>query len=145
MRNFKKRYVPDLQLLSSLTEKNYARLRKLLPNIEEGVTASFELMSESSLKLNITITVEQVHKYTSMLVIKQVNSTHNLVNNPLMHVRMYHDANMAEVISFQGRAVTLGRFDYPNSSMHQPDEKTRLNNFLAEWLEHCSRFGCVKT
>lgn len=144
MRKDRNHYVPDLQLLSSLTEANYARLNRLLPELEVGQSFRFRLSSGDHPELKVAITVEEVHKYTSMLVIEQCNAAHNWVNPPVMQVRMYHDAQMAEVTGYQKQRVVDGRFEYPNAKMHQPDEKTRLNGFLADWLEHCVRFGCVE-
>ncbi|HCK27104.1 MAG TPA: DUF1249 domain-containing protein, partial [Alcanivorax sp.] len=33
------------------------------------------------------------------------------------------------------------RYPYPNSHMHQRDEKAQWNRFLGEWLAHVHDFG----
>ena len=58
-------------------------------------------------------------------------------------VRLYHDAKMAEVVSFQGCAAFLPEYFYPNKNMLQPDEKKQRNIFLGEWLSYCLAFGRV--
>ncbi len=58
-----------------------------------------------------------------------------------MDVRAYHDAHMLEVGAFQSHRRIAARYDYPNDRMHQQDEKSQQNRFLAEWLEHCLQNG----
>ena len=52
-------------------------------------------------------------------------------------MRAYHDAGMLEVGSFQSHRRIEPRYSYPNRHMHQQDEKSQQNSFLADWLEHC--------
>lgn len=134
-------YVPDLQLLSSLTEANYARLQKLIPEQEAGRRHVYQMSLGDEEDVRISVTIEEVHRYTSMLLVEQKGANHQLVPPPVMKVRMYHDAQMAEVIGFQSQRVSEGRYPYPNRHMRHPDEKTQLNRFLADWLEHCVRHG----
>ena len=54
-----------------------------------------------------------------------------------VEVRAYHDAGMLEVGSFQSHRRIQPRYNYPNEQMHQQDEKSQQNRFLADWLEHC--------
>ena len=60
---------------------------------------------------------------------------------PRLEVRAYHDARMAEVIGAENARRFRGIYPYPNTAMHQPDEKTQLNLFLGEWLSHCIACG----
>jgi uncharacterized protein len=52
-------------------------------------------------------------------------------------VRIYHDAQVAEVIAYQGHQHFRPLYPYPNRYMYQPHEKRRINQFLGEWLSHC--------
>jgi uncharacterized protein YqiB (DUF1249 family) len=54
---------------------------------------------------------------------------------------VYHDARMAEVVTFAHLRRVFPHYDYPNPAMHQPDEKAQWNRFLGEWLSHCLRHG----
>ena len=56
-------------------------------------------------------------------------------------LRIYHDARMAEVVSFNRHRNLRVSYDYPNQRMYQRDEKTQLNLFLGEWLSHCLEYG----
>jgi uncharacterized protein YqiB (DUF1249 family) len=60
-------------------------------------------------------------------------------------VRVYHDANTAEVISFQedwNNRVMPAPEDAP---LFYPDEKEQVNMFLAEWLTLCIETGLDHT
>lgn len=60
-----------------------------------------------------------------------------------IYIRIYFDANLAEVISADKRSVLKGRYDYPNESLLQPDEKEQANQFLSDWLRACVLMGKV--
>ncbi|UTW48421.1 DUF1249 domain-containing protein [Bacterioplanoides sp. SCSIO 12839] len=141
----KKRYVPDLQELSSLAEKNYLRFFKLFPQMEAGSERTFIIRGSGEHEARIIIRVEEVHPYTTMLEIIQQGLSPEWIQPPRMQVRLYHDANMAEVLSYQNQKRFEGRYQYPNPTMRLPDEKLQLNRFLADWLDHCLHYGHVDT
>lgn len=141
----KKRYVPDLQELSSLAEKNYLRFLKLLSGLEEGGERSFVITANPQHQARITIRVEEEHRYTTMLRLIQEGLSPEWIQPPQMQVRLYHDANMAEVLSYQNEKRFEGRYQYPNPAMRMPDEKLQLNRFLADWLDHCLQYGHIDT
>jgi len=141
----KKRYVPDLQELSSLAEKNYLRFFKLFPEMEAGSERTFVITGATNQQASICIRVEEVHRYTTMLEILQQGLSPQWIQPPRMQVRLYHDANMAEVLSYQNQKRFEGHYQYPNPAMRMPDEKLQLNRFLADWLDHCLQYGHVDT
>jgi len=61
-----------------------------------------------------------------------------------LEVRLYHDASLAEVITFDNERRFLPRNEYPNHKMFQQDEKSQLNLFLGEILDDCLRQGRVE-
>ena len=136
-----KRYVPDLTVLSALGQANYARLQKLVKDDEVGTNLTYRVSSGSHSGQRLSVKIEEIHRYTTMVRVAQGDQVGRWLAPPVMQVRMYHDARMAEVVGFQNETVREGRYDYPNDKMHQPDEKTQLNRFLADWLEHCLKFG----
>ena len=76
-------------------------------------------------------------------------SLNNSLNNKqdavyTLDVRLYHDANLAEVITFANQRRFLPRNEYPNHKMHQQDEKSQLNLFLGEILDNCLQQGRVE-
>lgn len=136
-----KKHVPSLSHLNALAEGNYIRLQKLLPNGEAGTQLTFSLSNGSHKSISISVRIDEIHRYTTMLTIEQTEMLNAHFKGPVMQVRMYHDAGMAEVFRYQNKRVAEGSYHYPNTSMHQPDEKTRLNHFLAECLDHCLAHG----
>lgn len=60
-----------------------------------------------------------------------------LKNHFSADVRLYHDADVAEVVKCQHHRQFNSRYEYPNKNMHQVDEKARINQFLGELIAHC--------
>ncbi len=137
----RKGYVPSLSQLSAMAESNYVRLSKLLPDQKAGTQLTFSLRSSSHPDFTISITIEEVHRYTTMLRMEHIGTSIPGVPAMRLHIRLYHDAGMAEVIRYQNRKVSQGAYQYPNASMHHPDEKAQWNQFLTECLEHCLAKG----
>ena len=51
---------------------------------------------------------------------------------------------MAEVSAFQGNHRLRSEYGYPNKQMFQRDEKSQLNQLLADWLTMSLRYGLHK-
>ena len=95
-----KRYVPDLRQLGALGDGNYQRLRKLRQLEADGQpVAEFELHREHQYLGRVRIEILQTARFTETLLLEQVHNAGRWLNNPQMTVRVYHDANMAEVVS----------------------------------------------
>lgn len=58
-----------------------------------------------------------------------------------MSVRIYHDAQMAEIVDFMNVRHFKSSYSYPNTQMLLPDEKQQVNYFSGEWLNRCLEFG----
>lgn len=105
--------------------------------IAEGATTDARVMVE--------ITVLESFRYTTTLEITQRPMAGRWLSNPVMQVRVYHDASTAEVTSYQNERDFRHAYVQPNPRMYQRDEKTQVNRFLGEWLTHCIEAGrCVK-
>ena len=144
MKRVSPRYKPSLSTLMNLCETNYMLMLKILSDRElVGETRSFFISDF----LSYTLTVNEVTKYTSVIAISQnanvMGENLSELFKPSMVIRLYHDARMAEVISSQDIRQIKPRYDYPNSDMHQPDEKQQINLFLKEWLQLCLQLGQV--
>lgn len=142
----KDKYIPNLTKQMAVCEANYARLLKLLPDIDDCQQRDFTIDSaESSLKISLKVT--ERFKFTTSLLIsqhvggEQASEQIQQLISPQLQVRMYHDARMAEVISLLNRAQLKGKYSYPNKEMYQVDEKQQLNDHLAQWLGHCLNHG----
>lgn len=129
-----KRYFPDLRTLHSVCDVNYVRLLKLLPDCD---TLDLQYEFGASRSLQYQIVIEEVARYTTTVVMSQINPEMPEYLKPSMRIRLYHDARMAEVISSQNIARFEPSYDYPNKNMHQKNEKEMVNHFLSEWLSFC--------
>ncbi len=113
----------------------------------EGISCEFSIadLEGSNEKVVVEIKIVEAFKYTTTLEITQRPELQKWMTNPSMLVRAYHDANTAEVVSYQGHKNLLPRYNRPNSKMYYPDEKMQVNQFLGEWLTHCINVGrCTK-
>ncbi|MCC2617934.1 DUF1249 domain-containing protein [Aestuariibacter halophilus] len=128
------KYVPHLPTLLAVCEVNYARLLRLLPDCDsEDLCYRFSVND----RLYYQIRILDSSRYTSTLECRQITQGNPGYLNPVMQVRMYHDAQMAEVLKSQHIGALKASYAYPNQRMHQRNEKEMVNRFLAEWLVFC--------
>ena len=119
----------------ALCETNYRKLVSMLPDI-----AFFEHVSLSSSDHSVSVSVDVVERtpYTTLI---KLSSSYVVCSDyspkTIMQVRIYHDANVAEVINVQGHRRIRSHYDYPNESMYLPDEKKQSNKLLSEILDFC--------
>jgi uncharacterized protein len=131
-------YSINLSALHATCESNYFRLLQLFPDYETSNFREFVLSGGERVRIDV---VERC-RYTTCLKVFQQGGLNGWLSSPRFEVRVYHDARMAEVVSFQSRQRTAARYEYPNPEMHARDEKAQQNLFLAEWLSHCQEQGC---
>ena len=142
-----KRYVVDLSATMAVCDANYIRLLKLMPHFSLDAQRSFTLPTvgdgaPENIAQTVELAVIEAFRYTSTIRIRMgavANST--FYHPPCILVRVYHDANTAEVVSFQqewNNRVTPLPEDAPQ---FYPDEKEQVNMFLAEWLTLCIETG----
>lgn len=132
----KNAYVTDLKTLQGECTANFIRLTRLLGDLEVGETREVELVNRGRPLGALCIELQERAPYTSVVRVSQRGILDSLIDTPRMRVHLYHDVRMAEVTDFQRQRHFDGRYRYPNSRMHQPDEKLQLNRFLGEWLDH---------
>lgn len=131
-----------LQKLENLhvdCEINFARLMKLMPDMEEGAKRRFLAGNYDDSWLEIEIT--GADRYTRFIQITGSMAEMPWGGEQYMAVRLYLDARMAEVVSSGAQRVRLLRYAYPNDQMYSRDEKNQINRFLGKWLEHFIKFG----
>ena len=136
----KPRYRVDLIGLQAACESNYWRLLKLMPQLHEQDEVRIDIDAGDGQKQALLIRVLERCPYTSTLQLAH-ERRHAWVTPPIMEVRLYHDAGLAEVVAAYNRRRFRGVYPYPNEQMLQPDEKYQLNQFLGEWLGYCQRHG----
>jgi uncharacterized protein YqiB (DUF1249 family) len=129
-----RKYVPKLAKMHQVCDVNYARLLKLLPDCD---TENLQYQFQVNASLSYTIKIIECSRYTSTLEMSQKSQMGYEFLRPVVQVRLYHDAKMAEVISAQNIGSLEPSYRYPNTKMYQKNEKEMVNLFLAEWLQFC--------
>ncbi|MEZ9367987.1 DUF1249 domain-containing protein [Shewanella sp. 10N.286.51.B2] len=130
----KNKYQPNVSAFLALCGRNYALILKWLP--EDGeINEPWTVKGQFGL---LDITIIENTKYTQLIEIKRHFPTDNFLTTPKACVRVYHDAQLAEVLTSQQIYRLKAVYDYPNVHMHQTDEKYQVNAFLEELL----KIGC---
>ncbi len=145
---YKERYKVDLPLQMAECETNYVRLIKLLTHNQQDKTGDphdeFRFMvtrGEQHWLHLLCITERSPYTTTLELSRTALGVSSNWLAMPKLTLRMYHDAKLAEVLAWEGHKRLRPRYEYPNQSMYQSDEKYQLNRFLGEWLTVCLEHG----
>lgn len=129
----------DLPALMELYELNYIQLRQLAPDLNAIQDCT---VSRAQGALNLHLTVSERCKYTTTLHLTyQFSDKDGDFPAPDLVVRMYHDAQLAEVIS---RGCPRGRRDdgYDRfRHQYSIEAKWHVNRFLHKWLGYCLRQG----
>jgi len=140
---YRDRSFSDLSIVGELANSSPEATDSEPEKILEGLTTEFCIadLDDSKASMTVEIRIVEAFRYTSTLEIVQRPELKKFMTNPSMLVRVYHDANTAEVVSYQGHRNLLPRYTCPNPKMYQPDEKMQVNRFLGEWLSHCLEVG----
>jgi len=165
--NFVAKRKYKVSLIEDIAERdaNYIRLLRLLPRLRRwrdfsrrpgpdfDAAASAELLAHTATFLlpgpdggdiSLRIRVTEAFRYTTSLEIVQQPGDPDRIANPAMQVRVYHDVNSAEVISYQGHRGFKARYKQPDRRMYQVNEKALINRFLGEWLTLCLQCGRIE-
>ena len=122
----------DFAGLMELYECNYIRLRNLVPDLD-AVPEQMVSRVAGALDLHVAIT-ERCRFTTTLNLTYYFNDREGRFPAPDMRVRMYHDAQVGEVLSC-GRRRGIRTAVY-NRMYHRYSllEKWRMNRFLQKWL-----------
>ena len=137
------RYVPDLKGFMGDCEANYVRFLHLLPALDSADVWSFGVRSPGDTVARVHLRVLERSRYTTTLTMEQDSPFPDWIPQPVLTVRLYHDARMAEVLSCQDLPRIRQSYPYPNRRMYHRDEKAQVNALLGEWLLHCLAEGCA--
>ncbi|MDH5179749.1 MAG: DUF1249 domain-containing protein [Gammaproteobacteria bacterium] len=114
-------------------ERNYRLLMGLFPTLWSGEQSTGSL-SYSSQSGEMQIRVVERCRYTLSAVMTEAYRD-RLVPEIRMQVRLYIDANVAEVLAYQGASRLLpGVLDLGNSTFTPLEEKRHINLLLHDWL-----------
>ena len=129
----------DLPALMELYELNYIQLRQLIPDV--GLVQD-HVMSRVKGALDLYLTVRERCKYTTTLHLSyRFEKGQDSTLAPDIVVRLYHDAQVAEVVS-RGKGRGRGESDCVRFHHDYPVEaRWQVNRFLQKWLGFCLRHG----
>jgi uncharacterized protein YqiB (DUF1249 family) len=131
----------------AICDGNYIRLLKLLPDLTPTARREFTLpvlgASDAATAHRVALEVVETFKYTSTVSIslEAPGPGSAYYRPPAMLVRLYHDANTAEVTSYQDERRIRVLYQEDELPRFYPDEKEQVNLFLAEWLALCLEAG----
>lgn len=120
--------------LEQLCESNYQKLLRLIPGLLTLTDAAIGLAPhDTSLHISVlehsayTMTIELSHCFCK---------NKEAFFEPAVRIRIYRDAQLAEVINDHVRASVAVVFKDPGKSRDIMNYKWRLNYFLQKWLDH---------
>jgi hypothetical protein len=118
--------------LMDLYEHNYLRLRRIAPDLD----IADRMVSISDGHLDLYLDVEERCRYTTMLrMTYRFKEQGTTICQPDMHIRIYHDAMIAEAEN------RLDRHHHRMYSGETLQQKWRLNRFLYKWVGYCLHQG----
>lgn len=122
--------------LEKICESNYQKLFRLIPNLKllDHSAVGHTLNQRPALQLEVlernpyTLTIELNHCFTQPL---------SELLAPAVKIRVYLDAQLAEVIRDNDRPAVDRVYQNPGRVLEIQEYKWRLNYFLQKWLDHC--------
>lgn len=129
----------DVSQQADYYETNFERLAWLVPRL---ASAHGVLLSHGTDGMSLQLTIVERSKYTTTIALTHhLRSKDAIVTDPFMKIRIYHDARVAEVLSYQCQSQL--QIFHPDATLNIPNlrEKCRINRFLGEWLDYCIAYG----
>ena len=124
--------------LMDLYENNYLRVRRLIPDLSKVAVRSISVLP-GCLPLHMTI-LEQTKFTTTLSLTYYFEEGENVLAEPALIIRVYHDAHQVEVLTGHLRH---GRERYDHIPEMAKAVKWKLNRFLFKWLGYCLHLGHV--
>lgn len=123
--------------LARLCEANYRKLWRLLPNLMRPGSSTITSHA-SAPALHYTLLEQAPHTLTLHLthLFEHENGHQRL---PDMRIRLYLDAEAAEVLEDCARPGVFATFAHSGSPAEILAYKWRMNYFLHRWLDFCLR------
>jgi len=121
--------------LEQICESNYQKLLRLIPDL---LTLTETTIGRAPNNTTLHMTVIESTPYTMTVELSHCfNQNLDEFLEPAVKIRLYQDAQLAEVLSDHARASVAQVFKDPGLSREIMNYKWRLNYFLQKWLDHC--------
>lgn len=122
-------------------ERNYAFLREIFPEIIE--LNSETLIYRDNLK-NVKIHCLEVSRYTTLISLSLTFTECPQIAPVEMTIRLYHDAEVADVISYQNISRLVAPYFSEDKDTEQ-NHKRQANILLYELLSGCAKKRSLET
>ncbi|GGP78173.1 DUF1249 domain-containing protein [Shewanella ulleungensis] len=129
--NKKQKYQPNVSTFLAVCGRNYAHILKWLPE-QFSLNEPWQVEGEFG---TLLVNIIENTKYTQLVEISRPIPNGHFFKCPKALVRIYHDAQLAEVLTSQQIYRLKPVYDYPNIHMHHSDEKFQVNAFLEDLLK----------
>ncbi|WOT04628.1 DUF1249 domain-containing protein [Shewanella youngdeokensis] len=135
-----RKYKPNVSRYLAVCSRNYMHIQRWL-TLEPCAGTHWQVEGEFG---RLDVRLLENTKYTQLVEISRCTGAHAFVSRPIVSVRVYHDAKLAEVLTSQQIYQLRPVYDYPNMHMHQRDEKYQVNAFLEALLkiDNLTKFIC---
>jgi uncharacterized protein YqiB (DUF1249 family) len=131
--------------LEQLCESNYQKLLQLIPGLLTLKGSAIGLAADNT---NLHIGIISNTPYTMTIELSHCfNKNRRDFMAPAVHIRLYLDAQLAEVLNDHARASVAHVFKNSSLSKEIMNYKWRLNYFLQNWLDNKKHllFNCWAT
>ena len=133
----------DVSQQAGYYEANFERLAWLAPTLVSAPDAiRGVLLSHGADGMRLQLAILEHSKYTTTIALTHyLHMDDAMVTDPFMKIRIYHDARVAEVLSYQCQSQL--QIFHPDATLNVSNlrEKCRINQFLSEWLDYCIAHG----
>ena len=143
-----RRYRPEIEEFLSQCEINYWLILHLVPWLDRRKLArsGFALAAQGDFiggqkDHRIMLQVLEQAPYTTTLKIRIRSPSVTPHYAVLLTARLYHDAQLLEVMEGRSPRAIRAKHSVPNNEMKSVDEKRQLNRFLGETLKYGIRFA----
>jgi uncharacterized protein YqiB (DUF1249 family) len=119
-------------------EENYRLLQHLLPEMEAGGDR-YRLSAEDGSRALEILILERCRYTTFIELTKPFYIDGVWLPDLGMQLRIYHDARVVEVVSYQGCQNIPARYEVEHPSPFHKDEKRQVNLLLHDLLMYCQR------
>ncbi|MFO1371006.1 MAG: DUF1249 domain-containing protein [Candidatus Competibacteraceae bacterium] len=128
--------------LMELYERNYISIRRLIPTMPRASTMQISRIPGG---LDLHLHVIERFRYTSELRLTyRFTQDETAIAEPDLHIRVYHDARLVEVMAAHLRHQAAFNADILASQRPNRAElytRWRINRFLDKWLNYCLHQG----
>ncbi len=119
-------------------EENYRLMQQLLPEMEAGGDR-YRLSADDGAHALEVLILERCRYTTFIELTKPFYLDGIWLPDLSMQLRVYHDAQVIEVVSYQGCQRIPARYEVDQAPPFHKDEKRQVNLLLHELLRYCLR------